>query len=1417
MAVPSPAMRHVTPATSRYINTVLPHLPSIPLFSQLPPALLPTFLSYFHVLSLPSESRVLDPTNAVPTFHLVVYGSIASFTTPTPSPSSAHTLLRPGDAFGLSSLLTSTPLTTSCYATVDDSELLCITRAQYDAFLASQTHSAFPAPTLPALPAILSTPPSSRSPDALSALCSLLVASSRLFHSFDRPALLRLASYLYPCSANTGDVIQTADEESDALLIVLSGSCSVHAALPHTAARAAQRPTSRTSAPASTRSSRHVGDQTRRLMEEERHRDDVLRLHQRRRDVKLAAMTNDSGEVSPQPQPWRFRPSAAAVGPCVALLLPTSATEFTDSALAPSFCSTNAHTVVAREPTTFAYVSAAYLSHVLASFHKPYASYAAIRQAVTAPPKSRPEPALAVLDALLKNLSFFQFKQSRVRRALCQCLQLRRVGAGRVLHAQGESSELYWIVLSGSVSIHAREDVVSVWAANAHQPLDAVRAAQSPRDVNVSHLESLVDVFGPCQSVARPLTAFNEAALVVSSARATLSTSAITRTACELLCLSKADYAAVCEPSSDLSSHSDVIIRYMAKREDERSGEDQERLLASLLHFTYFADLRADLRAMVVASMEAEEVEAEVRLFEEGEATDETSCMFIIVSGMVGVHLADAKQKQRREQQQQAEERERRTRTTASPRNTASPRASRPSTALVRPAGSLPPISSPLQSPRSPRGGARTVRTVGAAGRVSVSQLTPGEVTSLYGPSVTVLPTGSHFGDVAFSSSQSTRRSATCITVEPCYFLKLPRDVVQKVAYLSTGGRGTSDAAVGHGGRVALSQSGTVAALSATSLFGGIMTSLSLMKRMAFHVESRFHKMGEVLAVQGEKPEAVLVIVDGAGVLSRRYTVLPPHGKPAKPATARDGRPLVDGDSSSQGLHQPSLVVHASSVPASCAWEFALPLSTLSTTSALCAYEALHALPLSASFTVTSVECHVLAIRRMHFLGFYGGLSKGLARLEDERRDRERWWADVLHAEVDKRVRQHAGGAGDHGDDQHRTPGQGKGKHQDAALSVAELSHDLQAMDIAATTAYTHLSRFAHLAAQAEDKAGLEAQSSQGGQLTEAEHSLRGGPESAGEEFGGLREAALIRRQTQSLSRKGVVFDRYAQQKLGRTLQQVRGRVRRNEQRMARKEDNLRRARQLVLEQGRSDVGDERRLAAVGGSREADEEEKRNDETAVSEWRSTEPDRRHEEETLRFLSALEKRRAEGSIIISPRNRRPLYTAAPASSTAPALLMPLVHTVPSIPHGSDTREDIEDELALTAPTSPAVHPSKPRRPHAASPTLRRPNPALAERSEAEPTADDVRANRALTLSFHSDSVRSWREEKQAEFERRGRGVSADGEEEERLRQEWAIGDDVAGMRRTGSSVSAAAGRADSTPTPSELLFHLERCQRNGFID
>lgn len=1388
-------------------------LPDSPLFSQLPQSTLNTFITHFTRLSVPCEQPIFQANDPGLAWTLIVRGSVAVFgnqsikqtgsstcyNTHDLSSSNCLYLLRERDSFGLNSLLESKPRSAT-FVAIDNCELLTINQSDYQAFLES-VNKREPSDLEPVINTqslayikqrLFACPPSVRSTVTQSNqeaafFQSLLINSSRIFHSFDQDPLSKLAQSLTVCEAKTGDVIIRQDDPCEHFIIILDGACSVHrrerptsaAQLPATPALASTRavtpmnpspypskladsfqsPPATTSMAATSRMERPMSPSIQRSVELDK-----------AREAKLEAIVDELGEVSSHVLP----PSCLSTrlltpdqlrqefGACRSLLLPGQGSSFNDSILNPSYVAVNSSTVIAKQPTSFAYLSYDYLCSIFASFHKHNPHLAELQNAIHSDKGCRSEDDISTLDSLLlKNLSFFQFKQSRARRALCNHLTYVKLPADHVISWQGEQDDKFYIVLSGSVGLHSRNDLTGpAWS--------------EARGRSVSNIPSVISQFGLCHAVVRPMQPLLESVLVSNTPR---SSTMITRAPCQLLCLTRADYQAVCEPSgSEHSSSSDVIACLIVKPHTERSAEEQHLLTQALIQFHYLAEIRPDLRSMVFASLVLETVEPETRLFEEGDRGDD---MYIIVSGNVSVHLADKRE-----------------------RITLRSTALSPKSAMLKIPG-MSQLSSGNQTIVStPRVGS-TVRSVESSGRGSVAHLTPSELTARYGPAVAALPAGSHFGDLAFEQSgEHSKRSATIITVEPCLFLKLPCEIVKKLHLLQQ----TTLAGSKSAGRETMSQASIASFLASLSLFNSFNFSLASMKRLAFHTQSRYHKQGDVIITQGSRAECLTMILEGEIRITRSYRV--------KHCVTDE----LHVDHLPQQLNEPLCVLESPQLFPGESFLMNLSLCTLASHASVGAYETLNSAPYTFTATASSSSLHLLTVKRSHLVAFFSHQPRAMDTITAEMKKRVIWFRDLANAEVGRQVvaRLQLAEADSMKMVVATAANQATTQSSNLPKSPADLCARLISKPIPGPTAALHSTRLGYLYEQDEEH-------KEQARARDADTKRRqGSPKSVASQPINEHEISmsLIATQTESHSKMGHVTDVQTQRRLGRTVAKVNRMLINNESKQQNKAFNLLYVRQLLVptthEQSSRYDGEETKI-----TQSSDEIMSSNSDMSSHYTTLTHSD----VDINNQLKSLIKRREEIAVLdpstdfASQSDHQPRTVARAIDPSMPGHLHPplrlpqsilgTVASVPSIPHTHQTREDIEDEIErreLQRLTAIAAHqPTKPRRNTAA-----RHSKGVAPSSSSESSVA-LRINQSVIFPLLSTSTRSlndWRVE-QKPGSREGNGQNE--ESKECVTNQSIRRSNVATTWMKTDSLSLVSSQRP--PAVPVLLKQLDKCQQS----
>lgn len=1413
-------------------------LPDSPLFAQLPQSSLNAFVTHFTKLFVPCEQTIFQANDPGLAWTLVLRGSVAVFgnqsikqsgdstcyNTHDLSSSNCLYLLLERDSFGLNSLLESKPRSAT-FVAIDDCELLTINQAEYRAFFES-INQREPSELEPVINSqslayikqrLLACPPSVRSSSTqsgqeLAFFQSLLINSSRIFQSLDQDPTSKLAQALTICEANTGDVIIRQDDPCEHFIIVLDGACSVH----HRDRTPATSQVPATPLPATTRAitpsnptphhsnqtphhsnqtsnptphhSNHLSNPTphhlsqtssyltmtssslaltsrsdRPLTPSVQRNLDV----EQAREAKLESIMDEFGEVPSFVLPpsclssRTMKPSELRTefGSCESLLLPGQGSSFNDSILHPSFVAVNQSTIIAKQPTTFAYLSYNYICSIFQSIHKNTSHLAELSSAIQQDKGCRSEDDISTIDSLLlKNLTFFQFKQSRARRALCNQLTYLSVPADHLLSWQGEQDDKFYIVLSGSVALHSRNDFRGpAWS--------------TARGQSVANIQSLIAQFGLCHAVVRPMHPLLESVLVSALPR---SSSLITRTACQLLCLTRANYQAVCEPSSEHSSSSDVIACLIVKPPTERTADEQQLLTQALSQFHYLAEIRADLRPMVFASLVFEAVEPETRLFEENDSGDD---MYIIVSGCVAVHLADKRE-----------------------RVTLRPTVTSPKSNMLN----LPGMSQRATSNPTVISTPRLGTTTPNAGRASVSNMTPNELAARYGPPVTVLPAGSHFGELAFEQSgEHSKRSATIITVEPCLFLKLSCEMVKKINFMQQ-----STSMGSKSGREPMSQASIASFLTSLSIFTSFNYSLASMKRLAYHAQSRYYKQGDVIISQGQRAECLTMIVEGEVRVTRSYRVR--HA-------VTDQK---DVDHLPQQLNEPLCVLESPQLFPGESFLMNISLCSLASHASVGAHETLNTMPFSYSVTVSSASLHVLTVKRSHLTAFFSHQPRGMDPLNSEMKKRVQWWRDQANAEVTRQVAARLKLA--EGDSMTliaaasdaNTPN----KHANSLpKSPAELCSRLVSKSIPGPTVALHSARLNHLNQQ--DEVHKEQ-----ARMREEDTKRRRGPKTEADqpsEF--LNEnqisMSLIAAHTESHSKMGHVSDIQTQRRLGRTVTKVNRMLLNNEVKQQHKAFNLLYVRQLLVSTSDFEDDSHQEQPALD---ESGQSITANDTSVVQSLESSDFSTitHSDVDIADELKSLMKRREELAVLdpvtdFASQAEHPPRSIARAidygmpghlhpSLRLPQSILGTVASVPSIPHSHQTREEIEEELdrreskrlaAIAAQQLTRKHIARLR-------TTSTTHPA----SPPEPVSPPARNQQSVMFPLLSTSTRSLNDWKPV-----SRGSNGLREESKECVVQAAprVSDSVNWMKTDSLSITST----QRPPSVNVLLKQLDRCQQS----
>ena len=444
------------------------------------------------------------------------------------------TTLHARDSFGLLTILEGAKRAATLIA-LDDTELAVMSRSTYEALMKELNqdprHPGKPRCIIPSMSKylrILRQPSEHREDSELNYLYQPLVAQNRMLQMLDSRSLQLIASGMKCLNVyKSGVVLQKQGEDAEWVYVVVKGSISEH------------------------------------VLKKIPADDENLAATKKR-------STLSSNIVSPSSQPSASTvPDVlTAYGPCTRLLLTGDMTSFPSKDLqAPTFWDQSQATWLTREPCILAKISVDYLSHVLSGCARVMKHVSPIREALVTPAEKRTDQQLNVLDAILKGVTLFTFKPPALRKTLCARTTLVSYPrAQSVIFQQGESSETFYVILSGSVSIHQKtgkdgipQAVSSAWqsAPGAHNGIPG-----SPYVVP-EHGVDVLRTFGHCLSIGRAGSHIGDQALISTLPR---NMSILTRGPVELMCITRKDYLNVFIPVLDeMQYHASKALQLLSK------------------------------------------------------------------------------------------------------------------------------------------------------------------------------------------------------------------------------------------------------------------------------------------------------------------------------------------------------------------------------------------------------------------------------------------------------------------------------------------------------------------------------------------------------------------------------------------------------------------------------------------------------------------------------------------------------------------------------------------------------------------------------------------------------------------------------------------------------------------------------------
>lgn len=594
------------------------------------------------------------------------------------------TTLHECDCFGLLTILESAKRSATLIA-LDDTELAVLTRNSYEEIMKQLNMVPSPVESLVASPPqfrarchipsqakyvrLLRMPAEHREDRELNYLIQPLRSQNRLLQMLDTRSLQLVASAMkLLVIPKSGVILQKESEEANWIYVIVKGSLSEHIKGENrTRPQKHESNTIESSLSGGISSPSHRSPSTSRLPYDPA----IPQSQSRRRQLHTPsrhtyshrtlspANSRTRGHSSPARSPSRkttqFSPSTSSstvsttvpstfssladptspndlrsmYGPCTRLILTGDMTLYPDRDIQdPELLFPIANsTLITREPCILAKLSVDYLSHILLACVKPLKHIHLIRAALLHQPEQRDEFELEVLDTVLKQVGFFQFKPPVLRKALCRKMTLTTfTQANQIVYHQDQLSDTFHIILSGSVSIHQLPDSSSSSTTNSPLVVDEQLLTHGLHP----HL-NILNLFGPCLSLGRPGSNFGDREMISTLPR---NLTIITRGPVELMTVTRKDYLSVFVPVLDeMQYHAAKALQLLSR--PQRTPAIVSQLVDVLKHVSYFADMPVSLRTFAIKHMEIETVEGDTVIFLED---DEPDYMYIVMSGSVGVY-----------------------------------------------------------------------------------------------------------------------------------------------------------------------------------------------------------------------------------------------------------------------------------------------------------------------------------------------------------------------------------------------------------------------------------------------------------------------------------------------------------------------------------------------------------------------------------------------------------------------------------------------------------------------------------------------------------------------------------------------------------------------------------------------------------
>lgn len=236
-------------------------------------------------------------------------------------------------------------------------------------------------------------------------------------------------------------------------------------------------------------------------------------------------------------------------------------------------------------------------------------------------PSVRNEDQTLWLMDMLKGHRFFSKLEPSVVKELCKQLELRTLTKGDVLFQQGAEGKVFYIILSGQISLHSTinsdQDVLPPMVSSSSDP-EMARAEEA---------------FGRCVGYLGVGDSFGEKALMTNSP---FSVTAIAREKIDVMVLEKEVFQEHLRVLSTAIAHVDKLRKLLTLKPEMRSAEDLMTLGEMIGSNSFFSTMDPLLLQEICKVAKYRNIAADTPVFLQGDAPD---AFYVILSGTLSVHV----------------------------------------------------------------------------------------------------------------------------------------------------------------------------------------------------------------------------------------------------------------------------------------------------------------------------------------------------------------------------------------------------------------------------------------------------------------------------------------------------------------------------------------------------------------------------------------------------------------------------------------------------------------------------------------------------------------------------------------------------------------------------------------------------------